>query len=96
MSTTNNESTFSQELTDETLEINSEDGILSVAINCTTDTSGTIEGDPAFTVDGKTTEPISVVKGTPITISNASPNGRLDKITIVSPAGCILQILAQR
>ena len=96
MSTTNNERTFSYELTDDTLDILSEDGILTVAINNITDVTGTVVGDTNFSVDGKSTEPITVAKGTPITISNASPDGRLDKIKITAPSGFTLHILAQR
>jgi len=92
----NNERTFTYELTNDTLQIASEDGLLAVAINNITAVTGTVEGDPAFVVDGKTTAPLTIVQGTPITVSASSPNGRLDKITITAPAGCTLQIMGQR
>lgn len=92
----NNEKTFTYELTNDVLHIVGKDGVLAVAINCTTVTSGQVVGDTAFGIDGKTSQPLTISKGTPITISASNTMGRLSDITITAPLNCTLQIIVQR
>jgi len=87
----NAKGTFTYTLTDETLAIDTNDGLTRVSVYNSTAVDATITG--AKTVSGLASEAITVSEGETATIV-VDEGYVLDGVTIVSPAGCTLQIIA--
>lgn len=82
---------FTKTLSNDTLVIDEDNGVVAVSIQCTTSTSGTVEGDSV--VAGESSDAISITENNSVTI--ASTNGKpISSLTITAPSGCTLIIVA--
>ena len=82
---------FTFTLTNDTLTLGEENGVVAVSIQCTTSTAGSVTGNAV--VAGESSSAISITEGNSVTIS--STNGKpISSLVIVAPSGCTLIIVA--
>jgi len=91
MSTVNTE-LFTKELINDSIGIISEYGVKAVSIFCKSATGGSVVGSKNLGAMSST--PLNISQNQTITFASQT-NGVLVGLTILSPASCTLQIIAQ-
>lgn len=84
---------YTAELTNTALTITQSMGVRAVSITCTTATTGTVEGGQDL--PGFTAGPLTVVQNQSLSFT-ASESSVIDGLVITAPAGCTLQVIAEK
>ena len=87
----NAKGTFTYTLTNETLVIDTNDGLTRISVYNSSAVDATITGEK--TVSGLSSEAVTVSQGETATVV-VDEGYVLNGVTIVSPSGCTLQIIA--
>jgi len=84
---------WTYELTNDSIAINKEDGVLSISVFNGSAVTGTVNGSSE--IDGNVSAPINIEQDMEYGMV-ALQDGALDGITITAPAGCTLTLTAQK